>query len=780
MSKPVLDSGWPVSNGVTNSTVNGFSVSTPTTKGTSRLIVVTVTLRNNVYINSQPTVSGLGLSWTKVVSNEDGADTCDFWAAWAGAKLSAGTISISYDVGGSPSTGIATCYAYTGTADGSKGVANCIGDTTITGDGSGAGSTLRVSLTGCKNTSEALFNLINESQPPNSLTMNSISTADTHVDDTTLGLGLYQGHDNTTITSTTTLGASTTAWYWLASAVEILGWTRPLHRVVEGPIRPHVEQRNRRPMSDQFRSPWVPLTSLTPLPQQELQGLRFRPWSPLDGAGITTYYPPPPVAPTWSGAILPEVFLRPIWSPERSAVAVPQGFFSAGPPLEVGWPVFASMSGASVSSLSVSTPPTSGLDRLIYVTVAWYSGSTAPGPITVSGLGLPWVKICGADAGPPFVQQEGAEVWAAWAHTALDAGVVTASFTNVSPTYAVVTAYARMNTAGLGNPTAAFGATATKMDETGAASSRTVTLTGTTIGSAAVVVLVDGSASPYGPADNTSFDSFNTALVTMGSGSLVGNSGGGAIPIGMSGTGAYYTIAAAEILPATAASMLAWGFLGPEAARLIWNPPRGLTAQPAMYLPVVIPSLGLVLTPEGFPSIWIPNRSSIMSPTLAVAAVVVVPKSPVPPLLPENFLRPVWNPNRSQHFESDKVTYVTPYGILSGPPSPRVNERFTVTLQVGNPRSRPVYVLGVEPWIEGRGPFTIGAVSPQGAPVVPNRLDANLSAGLIPVRTGESQAFTFECVAFMPGAYHLQATIDLDDGTFFEALEAVITVLPLA
>ncbi len=524
---------------------------------------------------------------------------------------------------------------------------------------------------------------------------------------------------------------------------------------------------------------WTPV--IPTLPAQAV--VLGRPWrQPFRGDSVPFFYSPPPVpAPDMGTVVTPGSFLRPIWDPERSATSLPVGVFRLGPPLEQGWPVSARVEGTAANYFSVTTPATFGPDRLIYATVAWYSGSTAPGPITVSGLGLSWTRVASSTSGPPFVEQEGSEIWAAWANDPIPGGVVTVSFANAGSTYALATVYARYLTAGLGNAADAFGATATAMDMTGSTAVRTVTLAGTDSESGAAVVVVDGSGTAYGATSNTLFDSTDTTIVTMGSGSLTGAPLGGDVTIGMDGTGAYYTIAAAEILPATAITQLPWAFFGPASfMRPHWNPEHSAFAAPPMYLPALVaPLAGMVLGPTSFlRPIWNPGRSAVTLPPPKLA--VVVPMNPVMPLLPGAHMRPAWMPPRSQVFQPDVVSHIYPYAVFATPIAGRVNEPFQVRLLVTNPMVGKVYVWRVQPWIEGLGPFTVGTVAPLGRSVIPNRLDAALSAGLIGIGEGETETFFFDCVAFLAGDYHLWATIEFADGSEIEAAEAVISIAPLS
>ena len=774
MALPTIDSGYPVFAQATNTSATSVTANAPATAGQGRLLVAIV---EQLGVNwfSADTVTGLGLTWTRIlhaIRSTNDVHWMDLWAAWAPDTLAAGTVTASLQSGQSNAKNlILGVYALSGTRDGSADVTLCFGATQIA-DNTGSS---QITITGLTPHS-FVFDYLSWNFN-NTLTPNAATNWDFTLQETNLQQFFAIGEGNTEFQGSATLGGTATAnkFSLLQCAVEVLAWDHP---VPEAIAVANPKPRPPIPRTQDFQAPFVPLPVLAKFYDPGRPDF-FAAWRRgRADADITEFYAPSPPVPTLWGVSLPERFLRPQWNPPKDFFATPVGFFASGPPLDVGWPVTATLQGGNDSAIAIQTPPTQGGDRLVYLAVAWYSGSTAPGPVSVTGFGLTWYRVLGTDTQAPFIEQEGVDIWAAWAPMALPGGVITVGFQNPGATYAIATAYARSKTAGLGDPRLAFGSTFTAEDISGAAAARNTTLA-TSIGSAAVFAIVDGGDGPATNVPDAGLDGVLSSPVTIATGSLLGNAASSNVNIGLTGNGTFYAFVAAEILGAGGTNMLPWGFFGPQAfTRYPWNPERSAVAQPAMMIPNPgAPTMGFFFGPDAFlRQPWSPERSRVDLPPPALA--VVVPADPVTPMLPESFLRPAWNPPRGAYFEPDRVTYFTPFGILSAPLTVEVQERFTVTLVVSNPLAVPVFVRSVAPW--ARFPVQFGQPAPLGQASIPTALDsAYRNVGLLQVTPQTPQTFTWEAVCFTPGNCHIQAVIGLSDGSTFEAQEVIVTATPI-
>jgi hypothetical protein len=159
---PAMDASWPVYAARVNGTGSSLAVATPVTAGTDRLIYATLTWNTrSPFPTIAPTVSGLGLTWTKIISNSSGVLGAELWAAWASGSLGTGTVTANF---GSSVTldALLTVYARSGTASGAAGVANCFG--VINKRTSNTGSTTAESVNLSVQASSGAVYMINDGQ----------------------------------------------------------------------------------------------------------------------------------------------------------------------------------------------------------------------------------------------------------------------------------------------------------------------------------------------------------------------------------------------------------------------------------------------------------------------------------------------------------------------------------------------------------------------------------------------------------------------------------------
>ncbi len=206
----------------------------------------------------------------------------------------------------------------------------------------------------------------------------------------------------------------------------------------------------------------------------------------------------------------------------KPPAAAPPSGTAVGPPMDAGFPVSASVSGAAATtSIAVTAPATSGPNRLIYATVEWYTRGAHPAatPMTMAGLGLTWTKIV---ANSVSGGAGGAEVWAAWASSATASGAVTCTFVASVAVDALLTVYARFNTAnGAASIAKCFGASSTINSTTGSVIGE-VSLNADTEQSGAVVSLLDiGDVAGIVPAQRSQFDASVTSPVNLISGTYI-------------------------------------------------------------------------------------------------------------------------------------------------------------------------------------------------------------------------------------------------------------------
>lgn len=176
-----------------------------------------------------------------------------------------------------------------------------------------------------------------------------------------------------------------------------------------------------------------------------------------------------------------------------------------------------------------------------------------------------------------------------------------------------------------------------------------------------------------------------------------------------------------------------------------------LPVQPSVLLPDSVlryswmPPLGWQITPLG------PGRS-----------VVVVPGSPVPPMLPDRQMRPAWNPERSANVRWYVPPVILPpdvYGMLRAPSNVTVNVPFRVEFEVVNPTQRTLYVSSV------KADFTdIETSGWMGSAIMPPTVAANLydaqfytGSGVTPVYAGQRATFSFDAVLYSPGPARIVA-----------------------
>ncbi len=293
----------------------------------------------------------------------------------------------------------------------------------------------------------------------------------------------------------------------------------------------------------------------------------------------------------------------------------------------------------TVTSVSFST---SAAGLLVAVVTADGTTSTSfPFSITDSGISksVAWTR---AISNPLTSNSSlaGQEIWYCVTSAAVSAQTVTATVSaSLKPWMSVYSISGAPSTSPIG-------ATAATAPATSVAAQVAITMTGANLFVGAFTNYTAGAA--ITALANTTLDYTETAngdAVSHGHGTATGS---GSITVGDSAPVASFSCACAiEILPApTFPPDVA--FWGPASfQRNIWNPERTLLAQPVgpMSQVVVVPKDPVPpLLPDFYARPpWSPERSH--------ASWVWVPPPPwtqaPPPLLPESFLRGAWNPERS-------------------------------------------------------------------------------------------------------------------------------------
>ncbi len=247
--------------------------------------------------------------------------------------------------------------------------------------------------------------------------------------------------------------------------------------------------------------------------------------------------------------------------------------------LDLNWPRSIQTFQSTQTTLTVTAPSPSapGGPRLVYATILWKTyrnpatglytdatGGTGSAVEMTDTNGTTWVQIAQADfPSPGFTAgHHGAEIWAAWYSGQVPQGTVfTCTFPHAlgQTLNTLFTVYSRYNTAsGVSAVTDCFGSTATSYNLGGGTEAipepiyvpMAVTLSMSATTSAAVVVVQDGidaGGVPGTPTSTTTVDAENDTNTRQVSGTVEGGYTGG-ISVGLTGTGAWNNIAAAEII----------------------------------------------------------------------------------------------------------------------------------------------------------------------------------------------------------------------------------------
>ena len=342
MAQPPIDSGWPVTQADSIASALSHSLSTPVTQGPNRLIVLAVSYSSASAIGPI-SVSGLGLTWTKITSQETSPTNNEgttIWAAWAPSTLSAGTITITQNTTATSDL-TATAWAYSNTPDGSQNIQACFGSKVSASQG--GTSAISVTLTGVLSTSGAVCCLLDRGSHVTLTAQSNTTLATQNADTQGIGVSEANGHLNTSASGSVTIGSSTVNTNYV-SGVEILYWNQPPVRVDEArvPLRAAAPQvagfsvgptmvivpRSSFEGPARFPYPRFPYREdhLTAFAVAPLVGRFYGPerflrtaWDPnrtnVTWGPYTNIVPPSPVPP-----VLPESFARRAWNPERSQV----------------------------------------------------------------------------------------------------------------------------------------------------------------------------------------------------------------------------------------------------------------------------------------------------------------------------------------------------------------------------------------------------------------------------------------------------------------------------
>lgn len=184
--------------------------------------------------------------------------------------------------------------------------------------------------------------------------------------------------------------------------------------------------------------------------------------------------------------------------------------------------------------------------------------------------------------------------------------------------------------------------------------------------------------------------------------------------VGIEQTLERYTIFSPVLVsaPSFDPSQVPWLFIGPESyARPQWTPTRSsINRERVPSLEIIVPASPIPPSLPDSPRFpWNPDRTaSVLSPVGSFT--VIVPGSPIPPTSPESYLRPNWNPERTDRRIAPTWTLDTV--IVPGSPVPPVLPE------------RPRYPWDPErsSWLNAGGPAGIVVVTP-GAPVPPVALE---------------------------------------------------------
>lgn len=255
------------------------------------------------------------------------------------------------------------------------------------------------------------------------------------------------------------------------------------------------------------------------------------------------------------------------------------------------------------------------------------------------------------------------------------------------------------------------------------------------------------------------------------------------VTIGAGGSSTYYVVSGLEILGARPA--MTGVALAPERfVRPIWSPPRSFEVRPVAFFGPAPSgtgrSTGITCLPErqARPA-WNPGaaRGGVVAPVLPIASAVVVPRDPVPPVLPASFLRPAWNPERSLTSYPFASAPTVAFATLAAPAQVTVNVPFTVTCTVTNPTSKRVALKQVVPeWFpDDNEPGTFGQPYLVSAASLPPDVTQYLGSGFIYLRPGQQVTFAVGVVLYVAGGAQLQAAVEFADGS--ERLAGPVTVV---
>jgi hypothetical protein len=253
------------------------------------------------------------------------------------------------------------------------------------------------------------------------------------------------------------------------------------------------------------------------------------------------------------------------------------------------------------------------------------------------------------------------------------------------------------------------------------------------------------------------------------------------ITIGANGTGTAYAVTAVEILPSISPRERE---VEPEQIlRRRWNPPRS-----QVFSPVLAPTqsgqlvynLGTQLPVRHIRTRWEPPRSQVFSPTLGGGSQVVVPRDPVPPVLPERFLRGArWDPPRSHNVFPAGTGFTSSHAFLVVPSTVFVNVPFTVNIVVSNPTSQVARIQQAVPqWLpDDNEPAEFGQVYLASQPSLPPQVTALLGSGFIVLPPGQTVTFGVGAVIFRAGQETMQALVFFQDGSTQIAGPATVTAV---
>ncbi len=321
-SKPTVDSGWPVSATLSNNAATSVSVSTPAGAGPNRLYVTCVTFRgaqDNIWTRdlSSALLSGMGLTWTVITSDEDAQSPNLVYAAWSTSPPSASTVTFTFDGANNTAakSGVLAVYSFNGTANGSANVNNCFAAKAFDQEVSGNNAVCQTSFANIVGTS-AIIGVLVHANGGSGLTIRTDCDNDAHLYDTNVGSDSIAFRRNTLAGGQVIVGVTNSIPYWRICACEILGWTQPAFAEMQG-RRPWLTTSTARlgfVHTPVFTQPVIWNVFLGP----ERRLTRWDPeksWVayPVGPNSQWVIVPTEPVSP-----VQPDSFTRPAWNPEKT------------------------------------------------------------------------------------------------------------------------------------------------------------------------------------------------------------------------------------------------------------------------------------------------------------------------------------------------------------------------------------------------------------------------------------------------------------------------------